>query len=181
QENVGYLTSVLQALNIPPESQLVVFSPTSSQARLINEEDPRAIYFNDDVSVGWVRGGEALEIAAHDPDEGVVFYTLTQSEATTPEFKRADACLSCHRSNDTLNIPGLLVRSTIDAGTRSFTTDHRSPFDERWGGWYVTGLARRFRHRGNRVGQGWLESLYDQFDTTGFPTMYSDIVALIVL
>src|SRR5262245_44368685 len=75
QENVGYLTSVLQELNIPPESQLVVFSPTSSQARLINEENPRAIYFNDDVSVGWVRGGEALEIAAHDPDEGVVFYT----------------------------------------------------------------------------------------------------------
>jgi hypothetical protein len=31
---------------------------------------------------------------------------------------------------------------------------------------------------GNRTGQGWLQSLYDQFDTSGYLTEYSDIVAL---
>ena len=42
-------------------------------------------------------------------------------------------------------------------------------------------LSSGFRHEGNRVGQGWLRSLYDQFYTAGYPTEYSDIVALMVL
>ena len=181
----GYLLSVLEALNIPVESQVLVFSPTSSQAPLISPLNPRAIYFSDDVGVAWVRGGKALEVAAHGQQGGVNFYTLDQSLSENPQFNRGENCLTCHSSKDTGGVPGLLVRSTVgideNGATRGVVTDHRTPYEERWGGWYVTGLARRFRHRGNRVGQGWLESLYDQFDTSGYPGMYSDIAALMVL
>jgi hypothetical protein len=171
----GYLLSVLDALKVSVDSQVLVYSPTSSQAPLISTLNPRAIYFNDDVAVGWVRGGKVLEVASHDAQNGVSFYTLDQSPSETPQFNRGENCLTCHFSNDTGGVPGLLVRSN------GVVTDHRTPYEERWGGWYVTGLARRFRHQGNRVGQGWLESLYDQFDTSGYPGMYSDIAALMIL
>ena len=69
----GYLRSILQALDIPVESQILVFSKGSLQSRLINAANPRAIYFNDSVAVGWVRGG-VIEIAAQDPSQGTMFY-----------------------------------------------------------------------------------------------------------
>ena len=171
----GYLLAVLDALKVPVESQVLVFSSTSAQAPIISQQNPRAIFFSDDVAVGWVRGSSVLEVAAHDPQHGVNFYTLDQAPSETPQFSRNDGCLSCHVSKDTEGVPGLLVRSS------GRVSDHRTPYEERWGGWYVTGLSRRFRHLGNRVGQGWLESLYDQFDTSGYPGMYSDIAALMVL
>jgi hypothetical protein len=72
----GYLRSVLGALEIPVASQVLAFAETSLQARKINRGNPRAIYFNDTVAVGWVRGGDVLEVASHDPQQGVIFYTL---------------------------------------------------------------------------------------------------------
>ncbi|MNC86300.1 hypothetical protein D3C83_19510 [compost metagenome] len=66
----GYLASVLEALNVPVESQMLVFSKTSFQAPRINPKNPRAIFFNDTVSVGWVRGGEVLEFIGQDPQLG---------------------------------------------------------------------------------------------------------------
>ena len=51
----GYLESVLQALNINPDSQTLVFSKTSLQIDAISAATPRAIYFNDDTYVGWVQ------------------------------------------------------------------------------------------------------------------------------
>ena len=74
----GYLQSALQALDIPVESQMLVFSATSLQARLINPGNPRALFFNDRVVLGYVRNGEILEVAAQDATEGIVFYTLEQ-------------------------------------------------------------------------------------------------------
>src|SRR5476649_2127339 len=74
----GYLRSTLEALRIPIESQSLVFSQTSAQANQIGLRTPRALYFNDTVAVGWVRGGDVLELAAQDPQQGVVFYTLAQ-------------------------------------------------------------------------------------------------------
>src|SRR5579871_1236978 len=74
----GYLKSLLQALNIPVDSQGLVFSKTSLQASLISPQTPRALYFNDDVYVGWVPGTKALEIASVDPKNGPVFYLLPQ-------------------------------------------------------------------------------------------------------
>src|SRR5687768_7086231 len=140
----GYLPAVLAALNVPAESQSVVFSLTSFQAPLIDMRNPRALYFNDAVSVGWVRGGPVLELTAQDRKQGVIFYSLDQKAVTTPQFTRDDKCLACHLTWDTLGVPGLLTMSTLprpdeNAYANGFNTDHRSPLGERWSGWYVTG------------------------------------------
>src|SRR5690349_3215297 len=55
-QSSGYLRSVLDALNVPVESQMLVFSKTSAQARLISPQNPRSLYFNDAVTIGWVPG-----------------------------------------------------------------------------------------------------------------------------
>ena len=54
----GFLRSALEALQIPVDSQLLVFSRASLQGGRINEQNPRALFFNDRVAIGWVRGGE---------------------------------------------------------------------------------------------------------------------------
>lgn len=169
----GYLRVVLEYLRIPTESQIVVFSSASFQAKLINPENPRAIYFNDDVAIAWVRGSSSIEGASFDPEAGTAFYRLEQTAHGKPTFRRDDSCLSCHQSQRTAGVPGLFVVSNPLE-----ISDHRTPLPARWGGWYVTGLSIRFRHLGNRTGQGWLQSLYDQFDTAGYLTEYSDVVAL---
>ena len=109
----GYLKSLLAALDIPIESQALVFSETSFEARLINPRNPRAIFFGDTVSVGWVHGSNTLELAAQDPVQGVIFYTLPQAPAEKPTLTRDDSCLACHLSWDTLGVPGLFVLSTF--------------------------------------------------------------------
>ena len=151
----GYLKAVLEALDVPVESQALVFSPTSFQAELINMHNPRAVFFNDTVSVGWVRGADVLEIAALDPRQGVIFYSLDQKSVAAPELKRTDQCLFCHLSWDTLGVPGLMVTSMYplpddkNAYANGFTTVHGSPLEQRWGGWWVTGSAGGARHMGN--------------------------------
>src|SRR5215813_2079937 len=45
----GYLTSVLEQLDIRSDSQILVFSKTSFQKDLISPAAPRALYFNDDI------------------------------------------------------------------------------------------------------------------------------------
>src|SRR6267378_556172 len=64
--DTGYLRATLEALKIPVESQSLVFSQASAQAKQIGPRNPRAVYFNDSVAVGWVRGADVLELAAHD-------------------------------------------------------------------------------------------------------------------
>src|SRR5206468_939431 len=150
----GYLPSVLQALQVPKESQIAVFSATSFQADKINAQNPRAIYYSDSVAVGWVRGG-LLEVAAQDPRLGPVFYTLDQRPTPSPgpRFKRSAECLECHRSWETLAVPGLMVLSTFPPTTRNGyasggATDHRTPLAQRWASWYVTGRPGPNRHMG---------------------------------
>ena len=109
----GYLQSALDALNIPVDSQLLLFSQTSLQAARIGPANPRALFFNDRVALGWVRDGDLLEVAAHDATLGTVFYTLEQkppsaAAAGPPQFRRAFVCLGCHVTSDTLGVPGLL-------------------------------------------------------------------------
>ena len=195
----GYLDAVLQAFNVPVSSQALVFSPTSFQSERISIHNPRAIFFTDTIAVGWVRGGEVLEVAAQDPRQGVIFYSLDQKSAKTPQFKRNDQCLACHLSWDTLGVPGLMVGSMFplpddpNAYANGFTTVQGSPLEQRWGGWWVTGNHGGARHMGNvpvmpadarkkmtaptRV----LASVEGLFDLTGFPTPYSDVVSQLVL
>jgi hypothetical protein len=199
EPTTGYLHAVLDALDLPVESQVAVFSGTSFQANRINAENPRAIYFNDTVAVGWVRGGDVLEIASLDPTQGVLFYSIDQTPADRPEIRRNDRCLACHLSWDTLGIPGLMTINTLpmsddpNAYAVGWTTDHRSPLTERWGSWYVTGAPASVRHLGNSTtpidyipgdippAPPVLDTLDGQFDLDGFATPYSDIVALLVL
>jgi hypothetical protein len=193
----GYLSAVLDALDIPVESQVTPFAKNSFQAELIGPKNPRALFFSDDVAVGWVRGADLLEVAAQDPRQGGVFYTIEQKASAAPEFKRNDNCLACHLSWDTLGVPGFFLMSTLtvpdDPHTYAtgFKSDHRRSFDERWGGWYVTGDIRSLIHMGNvpvsatskpaRAEARKLTSLDEKIDPKGYPSHTSDVVALMLL
>jgi hypothetical protein len=196
-EASGYLRAVLNALSIPIESQALVFSQTSFQARKINRSNPRAIYFNDHVAVGFVRGGDILEVAVQDERQGTIFYTLPQTRAEAPRFTRDDKCLSCHLSWDTRGVPGpflmtVFPRRSEDEYANGFVVDHRAPLLERWGGWFVTGtrvpesmantelLQPRMPASGPRRVPS-RPSLDGLFDPAGYPSMFSDVVALMVL
>ncbi|MAT15937.1 MAG: hypothetical protein CMJ46_11790 [Planctomyces sp.] len=199
-ENLGYLPAVLEALEVPESSQVLVFSKTSLQVSRISPRRPRAIYFNDDVYVGYCQFGDVLEIAATDAKQGAIFYTLDQSNESAPKFLRDKGhCLGCHSSSRTQDVPGYLVRSVFpqssgmpEFGRGTYTSDHTSPFEDRWGGWYVTGTHGEMRHMGNAVlkdRDGELDretnanrtSLEGLFPTAPYPTPHSDIVALMVL
>jgi hypothetical protein len=151
----GYLPALLRALRIPVESQQLVFSQTSAQAALIKPSSPRAIYFNDSTAVGFVPGAATIEIAAHDPTQGTHFYTIDQQPGDRPRVTRRNECLQCHLTWDTLGVPGWTLISTFpmsddkNAYASGVTVDHRTPFDMRWGGWYVTGTSVPVRHYGN--------------------------------
>lgn len=198
----GYLKSVLEHLHVPVSSQMLVFSKTSFQLRRISPQRPRAVYFNDDVYVGWVQGGDVVEMACADPRLGAVFYTLSQEKLDNPQVRRdRGQCIVCHASSRTLGVPGHLVRSVYPSrsgqpffGSGTFTTDHRSPFKERWGGWYVTGVHGKQRHMGNvwvtdRNHPEQLDTedganvtdLSGRLNTDPYLSPHSDIVALMVL
>lgn len=197
----GYLPAVLRALKVPPASQILVFSKTSFQFKHISPRTPRALYFNDDAVVGWVPEGEVMEIASADPQLGAVFYLLPQEKAAKPKFIRQTAeCLQCHQGSMTQGVPGHFMRSVytrmdgqpeLKAG--SFITTDRSPFEERWGGWYVTGKHGSMRHMGNvfatrqdfpdqidREAGANVTDLEPLLDTSPYLTQTSDIVALMV-
>jgi hypothetical protein len=201
ENNMGYLRSLLKELDINIDSQVLVFSKTSFQAPRISPRLPRALYFNDTVSVGYVRGGDVLELAAQDPERGVIFYSLDLEKLAKPRFDRRDACLQCHQSSGTLGVPGIVVRSVypepsgmplFHAGT--FISDHRSPLKQRWGGWYVSGKHGDTPHMGNAVvrdkdhpdqletdGTQNQTELGRKFDTGAYLSPHSDIVALLTL
>jgi hypothetical protein len=190
----GFLRSALDLLEIPVDSQLLVFSRASLQGRQINEQNPRSVYFNDRVALGWVRDANLLEIATHDESAGVVFYTLEQREdaASGPlQFKRAFECLGCHRSGDTLGVPGLLMFSTTrptETQTAGYPRpiDHSDPLSRRFGGWFVTGSTSSMQHMGNQAtaldgrASRELTSTAGLFDPDGYRTGSSDIVAHLV-
>src|SRR5262249_9545949 len=93
---------------------------------------------------GYIPGAPVIEVAAHDPQQGVVFYVLNQSSAA-PVFERRTSCLSCHVSATTLNVPGMIARSNAVADDGSLLprlgsndVTHRTPHPDRWGGYLVT-------------------------------------------
>jgi hypothetical protein len=198
-DSTGYLRSILKALDVPIESQMLVFSQTSFQAPLINMHNPRAVYFSDTAAVGWVRGGAVLEVATQDPKQGVLFYSIDQKASAAPRLKRNDECLACHLSWETLGVPGLLVQSVYPlpdelSYANGFTTVHGSPLEQRWGGWFVTGDHGGAKHMGNipvmpadkgksKIANPTkvLTSVEGQFDLTGYLTPYSDVVPQLVV
>jgi hypothetical protein len=198
----GYLKSLLEKLAIPVSSQTLVFSKTSFQYKKISPQTPRALYFNDDVYVGFVHDGKALEIISFDPMQGAIFYLLDVQQTQRPQFQRAELdCTQCHIVPATKSVPGVLLRSIFPtpSGTQvlrspSFITGHDSPLKDRWGGWYVTGTNGNQTHMGNavvpdgqpaeqlnRTGAETVVDLSKRFDASNYLSGQSDIVAHLVL
>jgi hypothetical protein len=198
-EDHGYLASVLKELDIPRSSQVLVFSKTSLQRGRISPKTPRAIYFNDDVLVGFCLRGDVMEIAAADPKLGTVFYTIDQDPDKKGAItRRNDRCLLCHGSSANQGFPGHLLRSVspdrtgepvFSRGTKQ--VDHTTPFADRWGGWYVTGTSGKQTHMGNKLFTRSSEpkatdginvtNLKPFFTLANYLTPHSDLVALMVL
>jgi len=195
----GHLLSVLDVLGVPVESQLLVFSKTGVQRGYTSPHNPRTLYFNESVAVGYVPGAPLIEVAAHDPQQAVVFYTVDQN-APAPVFVRRTSCLSCHVSASTLDVPGMIVRShtvgedgNVLPRTGSNEVSHQTSHPDRWGGWYVTsegapppysqrahGGNITFSVRGDTSNQVFVEWLASSPETRGYPSTNSDIVALLV-
>jgi len=194
----GYLASLLKQLDLSVDSQILVFSKTSFQLTKISPGTPRALYFNDRVAVGAVQDGNVFEMASLDAQQGLIFYTMDTQKAEKPRFERRfSECLNCHGPAN-----GLVVSSVYPAadgtpfvtGTFFEGIDHRTPLENRWGGWYVSGTHGSTRHMGNSVapdgdhpfdleqaGTQNLTSLESKFDFTKYLAPTSDIVALMTM
>jgi len=200
-EQFGWLPAILDELKIPKSSQMLVFSRTSLQKRAINPRNPRSLFYNEDVYVGYIPDAPLMEISAVDPKLGAIFYSIEQVPQPKPEFTRSQDCLQCHVSGRSLGVPGLFVRSLrtdgsgeIITGTDTGDVTHCTPLADRWGGWYVTGQHGAQTHLGNLVGlsafdrhsgepgfRGNLPDLTSILDTSKYLRPRSDIVALMVL
>ena len=203
----GYLKSLMKALDINEDSQVLVFSRTSLQVEYITGHVPRAIYFNDDTYIGYVQDSPLIEIATIDSQKGAVFYSFDNRQGRRPTYlsREGSRCLSCHDTFSQMGggVPRVMVMSAPveDASdTRDYLhadeTDDRTPLAQRWGGWYVTGrtgaqthfgnLALRDERAGERLRQvsgkrGDIDNVRRYVDRSRWPTDQSDVVALLVL
>lgn len=156
----AFVASVLKSLDIPASSQMLLFSTTSLQLSLITPRSPRAIYFNEDVYIGYVVGGK-IEVVSVDPDLGGVFYIFDiPRNGQTPRPERATRCMNCHAREDTGYVPGLVVKSVIPGPTggslesfRQEQSGHGIPLNQRFGGWYLTGMGGLTNHLANFYGR----------------------------
>lgn len=194
----GYLQSLLKHLDLNIDSQILVFSKTSFQLTKISPKTPRALFFNDNVAVGSVQDGKVFELIASDPVQGLVYYTLDTDKTEKPHFERRfSECLNCHGPANGLVVSSVYPQpdgTPFVTGTFFEGIDHRTPLENRWGGWYVSGTHGSVHHMGNAVardkdhpfdleqeGTQNLTSLADKFDTTRYLAPTSDIVALMTL
>ncbi|MFT5466987.1 MAG: hypothetical protein ACI8UO_002089 [Verrucomicrobiales bacterium] len=188
----AFVVSLLKKLDVPVSSQLLVYSTTSLQLRLISPRNPRAVYFNEEIYVGWVLGGQ-LEFVSMDPDLGGIFYIsdiIPRSGARKMQLDRADRCMNCHHDEDTRHVPGVVVKSVLPGqrgGTistyRPGEVGHEIPFTERFGGWHVTGEHDIQKHWGNVMGQLSGDDISTtplefgaNFDISRYPIPSSDIL-----
>ncbi len=167
ESGLPLLRKVLKELNIPESSQVLVFSQTSLQRRLINPSNPRAMYFNEDTSVAWMPGGK-VEVISFDPKVGGMFYfeEPAKSEGQQVSFTLRESCFGCHGGSATNFLPGPLARSNFTSENGRVVAQvpgherigHTVPFKERWGGYFVTNAPETLEHLGNtfaeRTGNG---------------------------
>jgi hypothetical protein len=156
----AFLSSLLEALNIPITSQIMVFSASSLQSEIINPRNPRSLYFNEDTYLGWVPGG-LVEIIAADPEMGPMFYVYDrlQPGGPVPGVQRSTKCMNCHAGNATRRLPGLIAESLLvsQAGSsletyRRDVQGHQIPLEDRFGGWHLTGDHHLSSHKANVMG-----------------------------
>lgn len=202
------LDFLLNYFGVSPATQVLVYSKTSAQNALISPATPRAIYFSDSLYLGWVQGG-GIEILSFDPHLGALCYFVDTSGARPDEadfISRPQSCMDCHVRSSTGGAPGGWVRSVFPGLSGmplfqmgSYTVDHSTPIQHRWGGWYVTGSPGDQNHLGNalaeetaageiklrpisRLGAAPLKDLAAVLDARAYPGgAFSDVVALMVL
>jgi hypothetical protein len=111
----------------------------------------------------------------------VIFYSLETQRVAKPSFARREVCLQCHQGGQTLGVPGLVISSQyIPAGMPAehvrggFVTDDRTPIEDRWGGWYLSGSWGDQKNRGVAITP-------DKVEVAPYLSPYSDIVALMTL
>lgn len=194
----GYLPSLLKHLDLNIDSQILVFSKTSFQLTRISPKTPRALFFNDNVSVGSVQNGTVFELISTDPVQGLIYYTLDTQKTDKPHFERRfSECLNCHGPANGLVVSSVYPQpdgTPFVTGTFFEGIDQRTPLENRWGGWYVTGTHGALHHMGNAVapdpdhpfdlekeGTQNLTNLDSKFDTRKYLAPTSDIVALMTL
>jgi hypothetical protein len=189
----AFVESLLAALDVPVSSQMLVFSNTSLQLRLISPRNPRALYFSDDIYIGWVPGGR-IEVVGLDPELGAIFYIFDVPRSTLPvRVEQSDRCMNCHAAGDTGHVPGLVVKSvlpgpvggSLDAFRRE-QSGHGIPLADRFGGWVVTG-ASAFQHKGNSIGRYVAGNLTQvplapgsSFDFARYPLATSDVLPQLI-
>jgi hypothetical protein len=197
----GYLQSLLKELAIDPNSQVLVFSKTSLQTDFISPKTPRALYFNDEVYVGWIPGAPLIEIMSVDPKRGALFYTIENDAKSKLAFSSEGSdCFRCHGGRGFGSPAALFGRSVQTAPSgysrvfaNTFNMTPSTPIRNRWGGWYVSGTHGTLRHMGNELSQGTDEkhsinterganvtNLSRYFDVKPYLTPHSDIAALMV-
>lgn len=190
----AFFQSVLKGLNVPESSQMVVFSATSFQSGIVNPRSPRAIYFNEDTSVGFIPGGR-LEVASFDPHGGMMFYIFDRPRAEgVPAFGRSKSCMNCHTDTMSSGRPGHVINSVAvwwDGSTqetyRYDEVGHHVPMDVRFGGWHLTGTYLMAKSHANLVGnltpsgfKGEKNAPGDHADLTRYPRATSDILVQLV-
>lgn len=187
----AFLVSLLQRLKVPASSQTLVFSTTSLQLRFISPSNPRAIYFTDDLYLGYIPGGR-IEVVSLDPELGAIFYIFDLPRDNAPlRFERSERCMNCHASDDTGYVPGLVIKSVVPGPTggsldafRQTQSGHGIPFSDRFGGWHVTGRHYITNHWGNLIGRfvdGEIVTTPNppgtRFSFAAYPIATSDILA----
>lgn len=185
------VVALLKALNVPQSSQLLAYSATSLQSGLILPSNPRAIYFNEEVYVGYVPGGR-LEVAAIDPVLGPVFYLAQTDAAGRLQAQRTERCMNCHAGRTSWGVPGLVAESVIATASSGASLDgfrrelagHTIPLAERLGGWHVTGAHEQGEHLGNLLGAAadggytkFANPPGTRFDWGRYPARTSDLFA----
>lgn len=186
----AFVLSVLKALEIPASSQMLVFSTTSLQLRLISPQRPRALYFSEDVYLGYIPGGR-IEVISMEPELGAVFYIFDiPKNSQALNIERSKRCMNCHAAEETGYVPGLVMKSVVPGPSggsliafRQNKTGHAIPFNLRFGGWYVTGRHHIQEHWGNLIGSlsnGELARTViepgERFDFDDYPSATSDIL-----
>lgn len=201
EEDQGYLKSVLKDLDIDASSQVLVFSKSSLQGQ-VSPKNPRAIYFNEHTYVAYIPNAPMLEVMSVHPTKGAQFYTImNKAGGAVAEKQQGFLCFRCHGGGDP-KVPSQLFATSSQVApsgyprleSRATIVRADTPFENRWGGWYVTGLHGKMRHMGNttstppgevpkldkNLGAN-ITDLSPFFNTKKYLTPHSDLVALMVM
>lgn len=189
-DELAVVRAYLKIFNVPVSSQMIVYSATSRQ-RIISPGRPRALYFNEDLYIGFVPGGR-IEVASIDPAAGPVFriFDFPRGERASIQPDRSDRCMQCHAGHDNNQLPKLVIDSVIvndEGGSletwRTAKFGHDVPLPERFGGWHLTGGHHMATHHGNTLGNlsgGKLTVMPNPpgklFDLARYPLPTSDIL-----